>query len=115
MNNNKQLIWDLLAGNYAGVSHVWGKQLLELSQRRRKQAFHDRADECISQTLSWPVEARSRALKTWLSHYQLPFEPEHMASFDDFHKTTSLFIFANSRHLSCYEEPVDNFTKNLYN
>jgi hypothetical protein len=30
MNLDKQLTWDVLSGNYASISHVWGKELLDV-------------------------------------------------------------------------------------
>ena len=103
MNLDKQLTWDVLSGNYASISHAWGKKLLVLSQRKNKQAFHNRANKCMLEILSWPVDARCRTVKTWLSHYQLPLDPKRMDAFDDFHITTGAYVVANARRLTSYD------------
>ena len=99
----KELMWDLLSNNHARLAHAWGQELLELSKEQGKKRFHKRADECLSITLSWPVEARSRAVKTWLSTYKIPLDPGHLTSFDRFHETTGSFVVDNSKSILAYE------------
>jgi len=100
---DQELMWDLLSNNHARLSHIWGQELLGLSKKRSKKQFHARADECLSVTLSWPVEARSRAVKTWLSTYRLPLEPAQIPSFDRFHEITANFVFDNRQSILAYE------------
>ena len=100
---DQELMWDLLSNNHARLSHIWGQELLGLSKKRSKKQFHARADECLSITLSWPVEARSRAVKTWLSTYKIPLNPAEMASSDQFHQTTANFVFDNRQSIRAYE------------
>ena len=100
---DQELMWDLLSNNHARLSHIWGQELLSLSKKRSKKQFHARADECLFVTLSWPVEARSRAVKTWLSTYRLPLEPAQIPSFDRFHEITGSFVVNNSRSILAYE------------
>jgi hypothetical protein len=102
MTDDQQLAWDLLSGNHRKLAHLWGQELLELSKKRGKKQFHARADECLSITLSWPVEARSRAVKTWLSTYRVPFDPGRMPHMDQFHKTTGDFVIQNARNITPY-------------
>jgi hypothetical protein len=100
---DKDLMWDLLSNNHARLAHVWGQELLELSKKRSKKQFHARADECLQCTLSWPIEARTRAVKTWLSTYRIPLDPAEIACFDRFHETTGSFVVNNSRSIQAYE------------
>jgi len=100
---NRELMWDLLSANYCNLAHVWGQELTALSKKRNKKQFRDRADECLSCTLSWPVEARARAVKTWLTTYKIPLNPSELASCDQFHQTTANFVFNNSRSILAYE------------
>jgi len=102
---NQELMWDLLGAKYARISHAWGQELQELSKKRSKKRFYARADQCLGATLSWPVEDRARAVKTWLTSYQLPFDPRHMTHIDQFHKTTGNFVIQNSRQITVYEKP----------
>jgi len=103
MNPAQELMWDLLSNNHARLAHAWGQELLGLSKKRSKKQFRARADECLSSTLSWPVEARARAVKTWLSKYRIPLNPSELASFGRFHETTGSFVFNNSRSIRAYE------------
>lgn len=112
---NKQLVWDILSSNYAKVSHEWGHELLELSKCKRKQAFHNRSDACISAILSWPVEERVRAVKTWLSYYKIPFDSGKLKTFGAFHKSSGAYVIDNANRIVSYDKPVDNCAKILYN
>jgi hypothetical protein len=103
LSQDKQLMWDILSSNYAKLSHEWGQHLLELSKCKQKQMFHARADDCISEILSWPIEERARAVKTWLSYYQIPFDAQKLKTFSVFHKSTGAYVIANSRRLTSYD------------
>lgn len=102
-NLPQDLMWDLLCDNHRKLSHIWGQELLELSKKRGGKRFRARVNECLSNTLSWPVEARARAVKTWLSTYRIPLDPGKMSSFDCFHKTTGDFIINNIKSIQAYE------------
>ena len=104
MTNDQQLVWDLLSARYAHISHVWGQELQELSKKQGKKRFHAQADHYLGATLTWPVEDRARAVKTWLSTYQLPFDPRFMPHMDQFHKITGEFVIQNSREITVYEK-----------
>ena len=104
MTENQQLVWDIISCNYSRISHVWGREMQDLVKQNKMKKFHTRANNCVSTTLSWPADARSRAVKTWLSIYRLPFNPRRLAAFDDFHKTTASYIFNNANHITSYDE-----------
>jgi len=99
---SKELMWDLLSENHAQLAHAWGQELRALSQRRGKQRFHARAEQCLKATLNWPSEARTRTVKTWLSTYQLPLEPRQLASFDQWHNLTGQYILNNIQAIKAY-------------
>jgi hypothetical protein len=103
MTADQELAWDMLSNNHARLAHAWGQELLKLSKKRGRKQFHSRADECLQVTLSWPMEARARAVKTWLSTYKIPLDPEQMLSFDRFHEITGSFVVNNSRDIQAYE------------
>ncbi len=103
MNQEQQLAWDLLSNNHARLTHIWGQELQELSKNQGHRQFHARADECLCRTLSWPIDARSRAVKTWLSTYKLPLEPAQLPSFGRFHQTTGHFVFNNAQSIQAYD------------
>jgi len=106
MTENQQLFWDIISCNYSRISHVWGREMLDLVKQNKMKKFHTMANSYVSATLSWPTDARSRAVKTWLSIYRLPFNPRRLAAFDDFHKTTASYIFNNANHITSYDEKL---------
>ena len=103
MTEDQQLVWDTLSCNYARLAHTWGQELSELSKPRNKRLFHARIDKCLNIILSWPVEHRVRAIKTWLNIYQLPMAPSKIKSFEQFHALTGDYIIANARYILAYE------------
>ena len=104
MTDDQQLVWDLLSAKYAHLSHIWGQELQELTKKKNKDLFHAQANYRLGATLSWPVEDRARALKTWLTAYQLPLDPKLMPHMDQFHATTGDFVIQNSRQITVYEK-----------
>ena len=105
MTDDQELMWDLLSARYARISHAWGQELAALSKKRNKKQFHAQADQRLSATLAWPVEDRARAVKTWLTTYQIPMDPRFMPHMDQFHMTTGTFVFQNVRQIAVYEKP----------
>jgi hypothetical protein len=103
MTKDQQQAWDILSGAHARLAHFWGQELSKLSKKRSKTQFHKRAEQCLQTTLSWPVEQRARAVKTWLSKYQVPLDPEQLPSFDRFHEITFSFVVNHSRDIQSYE------------
>ena len=103
MTNDQQLMWDTLSCNYAQLSHAWAQELSKLNKPRTKRLFHARVDKCLNTTLSWPVEARARALKTWLSTYRLPLSPDKLKCFDQFHELTGDYVIGHAKQIQAYE------------
>ena len=103
---DKDYMWDLLSSNYSKLAHAWGQELAALSKRKNKQHFHARAEECLKATLLWPVEARSRTVKTWLSIYQLPLDQNELESFTHWHELTSPYVFSNMKTIQSYDQPT---------
>ena len=106
MTKDQQLFWDVISCNYSRISHAWGREMLDLVKRNKMTKFHVMANSYVSAVLSWPADARARAVKTWLSIYQLPLEPGRMESFDDFHKTTGSYVINNVAHITSYDEDL---------
>jgi hypothetical protein len=47
---------------------------------------------------TFSIEQTTNIVKTWLSYYQLPFDPERLKTFDQFHQHHGKFI---SEHAKC--------------
>lgn len=106
MTEDQQLFWDVISCNYSRISHAWGREMMNLVKQNKMKKFHITANRYVSATLTWPTDARSRAVKTWLNIYQLPFDPKRMESFDAFHKTTASYVINNAKHIVSYDEDL---------
>lgn len=104
MTPEQQQVWGIVSGNYALVSHVWGKELAELAEKQSKNKFHSRANEYLTAILDWPIEERCRAVKTWLSVYSIPLEPDRLDSFTQFHEITGPFILNQIKKILVYDQ-----------
>jgi hypothetical protein len=104
MNSDQQRMWDMLSSNYARLSHLWGQEMTQLIQAKKRKKFLARANYYIGLVLNWPVEDRVRAVKTWLTFYKLPFEPDRLECFTQFHETTSDYILQNIKQIAVYEQ-----------
>jgi hypothetical protein len=103
MTEDQQLVWDTLSCNYARLAHNWGQELVQLNKPRNKRLFYAQVDKCLNTILSWPVEHRARALKTWLVVYHIPMAPKKIKCFDRFHELTGDYITDNSKYILAYE------------
>lgn len=103
MTDDQQLMWDTLSCNYAKISHAWAQELTQLNKPRSQRLFHAHVDKCLNTTLSWPVEQRARAIKTWLSTYRLPLDLKKLKCSEQFRQSTGDYIVDNSRYITAYE------------
>jgi hypothetical protein len=87
-------------------AHKAGQEMtttLNSGKRLRLKAMSKIADrhfEIIMQTFS--TEQTINIVKTWLSYYQLPFDPERLKTFDQFHQHHSKFISEHSNLIRSY-------------
>jgi hypothetical protein len=106
MLSEQQKFWNLIKGpdHYA---HVSAKEMLSVlnsgKKRKRYRAMYKNADvhfKTIMETFS--IEQNTRILKTWLSSYQLPLDPDRLEYFDKFHTTHGEYIVNNSSDIRSY-------------
>ena len=105
MTPEQQQSWNIISANYPAICHAWAQELVQLSARKSQQRFHRRANDFIACMLNWPIEARCRTVKTWLSMYKLPLATDRLDSFDQFHESTGEFILAQAKNIRVYDLP----------
>lgn len=104
MTPDQQQVWNIISANYPALCHAWAQELVQLSARKSRQRFHRQANHYIACMLNWPIEARCRTVKTWLTMYQLPLASDRLASFDEFHRSTGEFILSHAKNILVYEQ-----------
>ena len=77
-------------------AHESGKDLLAVlnqGKRKRYKSMNSTADKHISTIMHlFDNEQSVRILKTWLSTYKLPLDPNRLKTFDQLHKQFGEFI-----------------------
>ena len=87
-------------------AHRAGSEMLSVlnsGKRPRYGAMSKVADqhfETIMQTFN--VEQNINIVKTWVSSYHLPFDPDRLKSFDQFHQLYGGFITDNPKLIRSY-------------
>jgi hypothetical protein len=95
MLSEEQRLMLLLKGpeDYA---HRAGREMLSVlngGKRLRYKAMFKVADQHFETVMQvFNIEQSIRIIKTWLSTYQLPFDPDRLNSFDRFHNSLGTFI-----------------------
>ena len=95
MLSEEQRLMLLLKGpeDYA---HRAGREMLLVlngGKRLRYKAMFKVADQHFETVMQvFNIEQSIRIIKTWLSTYQLPFDPDRLNSFDRFHNSLGTFI-----------------------
>jgi len=94
----QQKLWLILqgAGRYAHVSAAELSGIVHSGKRQWNSNFHRAADRHLVTVMSvFSKEEMCRIVKTWLSSYQLPFDPCRLNTFDQFHITVGGYIVEN--------------------
>ena len=105
MLSEQQKLWVALKGaeHYA---HEAGKEMLSVlnaGKRPRYVAMAKVADRHFNVIMQvFDIEQNTRIIKTWLSHYHLPFDPSKLKTYDQFHRTHGLFISENPQSIRSY-------------
>ena len=87
-------------------AHRAGEEMLSVlngGKRPRYKAMSKVADQHIETVLEvFNSEESTRIVKTWLSNYRLPFDPDRLNSFDRFHNSLGRFITDNPERIRSY-------------
>jgi hypothetical protein len=106
MRSEEQKFLLLLKGpeDYA---HRAGQEMLSVlnsGKRLRHKAMSKVADQHLEIILDvFNNEQATRIVKTWLSSYHLPFDPDRLKSFDRFHDSLGSFITDNPEQIRSYQ------------
>ena len=104
MSDSERLIVLLKGPDW--YAHESGKDLvavLNQGKRKRYKSMNSTADKHIS-TIMYLFDKASavRILKTWLSTYKLPLDPNRLKTFDQFHEQFGQFIIDNTAIINSY-------------
>ena len=106
MTEDQQLMWNMLTADPNRLAHMFGQELLDLSKIRGRRRFKQRSDEVLNYIMTNvrdPINVIS-IVKTWLTVYQLPLEPDSMPSFDRFHENYGSWVAENADDISVYSK-----------
>ncbi len=105
MLSEQQRLWIALKGaeRYAHEAAEDMLSALNAGKRPRYTAMSKVADRHFAVIMEvFDVEQNIRIIKTWLSRYQLPFDPDKLATFDQFHGTHGKYIADNPQSIRGY-------------
>jgi len=87
-------------------AHKSGKDLLAVlnqGKRKRYKSMNSTADKHLSTIMNlFDKEQSVRILKTWLTTYSLPLDPDRLETFDQFHEQFGKFILNNVELIKSY-------------
>ena len=87
-------------------AHESGKDLLAVlnqGKRKRYKSMNSTADKHLLTIMDlFNKEQSVRILKTWLTTYSLPLDPNRLKTFDQFHEQFGKFIIDNTEIIQSY-------------
>jgi len=87
-------------------AHESGKDLLAVlnqGKRKRYKSLNSTADRHLSTIMDlFDKEQSVRILKTWLTTYSLPLDPNRLKTFDQLHEQIGEFIIDNTATIKSY-------------
>jgi hypothetical protein len=87
-------------------AHESGKDLLAIlnqGKRKRYRSMNSTADKHLLTIMDlFDKEQSVRILKTWLSTYKLPLDPDRLKTFEQFHEQFGKFIIDNTATIKSY-------------
>jgi hypothetical protein len=104
MSDSERLIALLKGPDW--YAHESGKDLLAVlnqGKRKRYKSMNSTADKHLLTIMYlFDKEQSVRILKTWLSTYSLPLDPDRLKTFDQFHEQFGKFITNNAGLIKSY-------------
>lgn len=101
LENDKDLFWAILSADPTAIAHHYGKELTLLANSKNKTKFHKRCDEVLTLVMNTVIDPMLvvAIVKCWLIKYKLPFEPDKMSSFDQFHERYGSLVIHQNRDI----------------
>lgn len=103
--NSQQRFWAILSNDYMQLSNIWYQKLSSHPDRDHED-YWSTVNEFFNEIVNWPVPLQVKAVKTALSVYKFPFDPDRIKAFDCFHERCNGYIISNLRNLESWK--VDN-------
>lgn len=102
MTPEQEEFWKKLKYDPAGTAHNLGSSMKRLKGKKFQKAVDENMRFVVEY---YTVEDTIRIVKTWLSYYQLPFDPSKMESFDLVHH----YISASLMQKLEARQPIESF------
>jgi hypothetical protein len=99
MTEEQETMWNVLTNNAEYLSHKWAKELESLKGKK----FHRAANDYLGFVVdNFGDEEAARSIKTWLTTYRLPLDPDKLDNFDAFHRKFGHYIATEIRNIRSY-------------
>jgi len=103
MTEDQEYMWAMLKSDPQKLCHRWAEEMVGCKSDAK--AMNALADDYISYMLNrFSHIDTCRVIKTWLTAYQLPIEPELITSFDQFHVNCGNFVIHNLETITVFEK-----------
>ncbi len=102
MTEDQELMWVMLKSEPQKLCHAWADQMVACKSDTK--AINALADDFIYYMLDrFSHTDTCSVIKTWLTVYKLPIEPEHIASFTRFHVNCGKFVMDHAETITAFE------------
>lgn len=102
MTEDQEYMWAMLKSEPQKLCHAWADQMVACKSDAK--AMNALADDFIYYMLDrFSHTDTCSVIKTWLTVYKLPIEPEHIASFTRFHINCGQFVVNNPEIITVFE------------
>ena len=102
LTNEQEKMWAYLKCDPQVLVHQWAEEML--SVKKSKIKLNKLAEEYLSYMIEhFSIQDTARVIKTWLTTYKLPLEPDRITSFDAFHDYCGSYIHNYCDKLTAFE------------
>lgn len=103
MTEDQEYMWAMLKSVPQKLCHTWADQLVACKSDAK--AMNALADDFVYYMLDrFSHVDTCRVIKTWLTAYKLPIEPERIESFERFHINCGQYVVDNSEIITVFEK-----------
>ena len=88
MTPEQKFMWDLLSNNYATLTHEMAAKIVQADKRW----LNRKANKFLGVINTWPIEDAVRAMRTWLTIYNMPLSPSKLSNYHAFYERCGAYI-----------------------
>jgi len=102
VTEDQELMWAMLKSEPQKLCHLWAEEMMSVKTNAKE--MNALADDYVLYMLNrFSHIDTCRTIKTWLTTYALPIEPERISSFDQFHINCGRFVLNNIDVITVFE------------